>query len=167
MATLTVGHGSTFQFQTIAAAIAASASGDTIQIQAGNYVDDYAPTITHDLTIVGVGGQVQMIATAANPPPNEKGILAIGAQGANPNVTVQNVTFRNTVISDNSGGNGAGIRYQGGDLTLIHDGFVNNQDGLLADPTRPAPSPSTGASFTTTGREPVRPTTSMSTMWAR
>ncbi len=135
-ATLTVGHGSTFQFQSVAAAIAASASGDTIQIQAGNYVDDYAPTITHDLTIVGVGGQVQMIATAANPPPN-KGILAIGAQGASPNVSVQNVTFRNTVISDSSGGNGAGIRYQGGNLTLIHDGFLNNQDGLLAasDPT--------------------------------
>ena len=132
MATLTVGQGSSFQFHTIAAAIAASANGDTIQIQAGKYIDDYPPTITHNLTIVGVGGQVQMVATAADPPPNQKGILVIGAVGATPNVTVENVTFRDTKISNNLGGNGAGIRYQGGNLTLIHDGFINNQDGLLA-----------------------------------
>ncbi len=133
MATLTVGHGIGYQFQAITAAIAASASGDTIQIEAGSYVDDYPPVITHDLTIEGVGGQVQMIATAGNPPPTEKGILVIGAEGATPNVTVENVTFRNTRISNNDGGNGAGIRYQGGNLTLIHDGFFNNQDGMLAN----------------------------------
>ncbi len=127
-----MGSAATSSFIRSRAAIAASASGDTIQIQAGKYVDDYPPTITHNLTIVGVGGQVQMVATAAHPPPNQKGILVIGAMGATPNVTVENVTFRDTKISNNLGGNGAGIRYQGGNLTLIHDGFINNQDGLLA-----------------------------------
>jgi hypothetical protein len=128
MATLTVGHGNGYQFQTIAAAVAASSSGDTVLIAAGNYVGDYPPGISHDLTIESVGGQVNMIAKAGDPPPNGKGILDIGGPGVS--ITIQGISFRDAAVN---AGNGAGIRYEGGNLTLIDDRFVDDQDGLLAN----------------------------------
>jgi len=49
MATLNVGAGQTYA--TLAAAVAASRDGDTIAVQAGTYVNDFA-TISKDITIV-------------------------------------------------------------------------------------------------------------------
>ena len=50
MAALTVGSG--MQFSTIKAAVAASHDGDTIYVQAGTYVNDFA-LITTDINLVG------------------------------------------------------------------------------------------------------------------
>ena len=52
MAVLTVGNGK--QYQTIPSAIQAAQSGDTIQVDAGTYTNQYA-SITKDLTLTGVG----------------------------------------------------------------------------------------------------------------
>jgi hypothetical protein len=135
MATLTVGAGSGFGFSTLASAIAASQNGDVIKVQAGTYTNDFA-AITTDITIEGVGGMVNLVATVA--PLQQKGILIIGADGTTgPNVTLDNIAFSGAAISNANGGNGAGIRYQSGNLVLNNCDFFDNQDGLLgdADPT--------------------------------
>lgn len=131
MATLTVGTGNGFEFSTLASAIAASQDGDVIQVQAGTYTNDFA-AITTSITIEGVGGLVNLVATV--PPLDQKGILIIGQDGTpGPNVTIDNVSFSGAAISDDLGGNGAGIRYQSGNLTLNNTYFFDNQEGLLAD----------------------------------
>jgi len=115
---LTVGQGK--QYSTIAAAIAASHNGDTIQVQAGTYVNDFAVIFT-SITLEGVGGMVNMVSTVLIP--NGKAILV-----TNGNDTINNFSFSGAQVAD---ANGAGIRYQAGNLVLNNDAFFHNQDGLL------------------------------------
>ncbi len=124
MAILTVGPGQAFT--TLAAAVAASQDGDTIQVQSGTYTNDFAE-ITTKITIEGVGGMVHLVAT--EPPPNGKAILVTDTD-----VTLSNLEFSGAQVAD---GNGAGVRYQGGNLTINDCYFHDNQDGLLSanDPT--------------------------------
>lgn len=124
MATLTVGTGQ--QFQTIAAAIAASQDGDVVAVQAGTYVNDFAE-ITHKITLEGVGGMVDMVATGDIP--NGKAILITDTD-----VTIDHFSFSGATVND---GNGAGIRYQGGNLVITNSLFQNNQNGILgaSDPS--------------------------------
>jgi Hint domain/Right handed beta helix region len=134
MATLTVGLSAGFGYGTLAEAIAASQNGDVIQVQAGTYTNDFA-TITKSIVIEGVGGMVNLVATV--PPTNLKGILTIGIPGATgPDVAINNVSFSGAAIPNAQGGNGAGIRYQSGNLVLNNTYFHDNQEGLLgnADP---------------------------------
>jgi hypothetical protein len=119
MTILTVGTGQ--QYSTLAAAVAASHDGDLLKVQAGNYTNDFA-TINTRITIQGVGGLVNLVATV--PPPNGKAILV-----TNTDVTLDNISFAGTKVAD---GNGAGIRYQGGNLVINNCYFHDNQDGLLA-----------------------------------
>ena len=121
---LTVGVGE--QYATLSAAISASADGDLIRVNAGTYTNDFA-TIKHKITIEGMGGMVNMVATI--PPPNSKGILV-----ADNDVTIKNLSFSGSAISAAQGGNGAGIRYEGGQLVLINDSFINNQNGVMGNP---------------------------------
>jgi hypothetical protein len=119
MAVLNVGPGQ--QYTTLSSAIAAAKDGDVIDVQAGTYTNDFA-IITHNITIQGVGGMVNLVATT--PPPNGKAILTTDAD-----VTINNVAFSGAKVADN---NGAGIRYETGNLTLNNDYFHDNQEGLLA-----------------------------------
>ena len=121
MTTLTVGAGQ--QFSAISAAVAAAQPGDTIQIQAGTYTNDFAGYID-GLTIEGVGGQVNLVATQE--PSNGKAIFDVGG-----NTTLKNLAFSGAADGD---GNGAGVRYEGGNLTIQNCVFDNNQDGLLSNP---------------------------------
>ena len=125
MATLTVGAG--MQYATIAAAVASAKSGDTVQIKAGTYVNDF-PGAVKDLTIQGVGGIAKLVATV--PPPNRKAWF----------VTSGNVTFANLDISGVRVAdlNGAAFRYQGGSLTVLNSYIHNNQEGLLTGVNDPA-----------------------------
>ena len=129
MATLMVGPGE--PYGSLSAAVAAAQNGDTIEVQAGTYTNDFPGTITVNLTIEGVGGLASFVAT--EPPPNEKGILVIGSGSDSPNVTLDNLEFSGVTISAEDGGNGAGVRYQSGDLTINNSYFHNNQDGLLSN----------------------------------
>ena len=119
MAILTVGPGK--QFATLSSAVKASHDGDVIQVQAGTYTNDSA-IINTKITIMGVGGMVNLVATV--PPPNGKAILV-----TNTDVTLSNIAFSGVKVAD---GNGAGIRYQHGNLTINDCYFHDNQDGLLA-----------------------------------
>ncbi len=119
MATLTVGANQ--QFQHIADAVAAARDGDVILVQAGTYVNDFA-TVTHKITLQGVGGMVKMVATV--PPTNGKAILTTDAD-----VTVDHFEFSGAKVADK---NGAGIRYDTGNLTIANSYFHDNENGLLA-----------------------------------
>ncbi len=126
MTVLTVGIGQ--QYSTIEAAVNASSSNDTINVQKGTYTNDFL-SITHNLTLDAVGGMVSLVATVA--PPNEKGLIDEGDNGVS--VSVTGFELSGVSISDANGANGAGIRYEGGTLTLANDYIHNNQDGLLAN----------------------------------
>ena len=120
MATLNVGFGQAYT--TLAAAVAASHDGDVIAVQAGTYVNDFA-TVHTKVTIVGVGGMANFVATVS--PPNGKAILVTQTD-----VTIQNLSFSGAAVPDM---NGAGIRYEGGNLAIINSYFHDNQDGILAN----------------------------------
>ncbi|WP_419729309.1 beta strand repeat-containing protein [Lichenicola sp.] len=121
---LTVGAGG--EFATLSAALAVAVNGDTIDVLAGTYTNDFG-IVTAKVTIQGVGGMANFVATV--PPPNMKGILTVDND-----VTIRNLSFSGAAIGAADGGNGAGIRYEGGQMVLDHDSFSNNQDGLLAVP---------------------------------
>ena len=121
---LTVGPGQ--QYSTIAAAAAAAQSGDTIDVQAGTYTNDFVGVYTN-VTLQAVGGVVKMVAT--QDPPNGKAIIDEGGQGVS--VTINGFDISGAVVPDD---NGAAIRYEGGSLTLNNDYIHNNQDGLLGAP---------------------------------
>ena len=120
-ATLTVGP-TTQQYRTVTAAVAAARDGDTVQVQAGTYTNDF-PTVSRKITIAGVNGMARLIATVA--PPNGKGIIV-----TNTDVTLSHLELAGAKVSD---GNGAGVRYQGGALTLSKCYVHDNQDGVLAN----------------------------------
>jgi hypothetical protein len=127
---LTVGANE--EYQTIGAAVAAAQNGDLILVDPGTYTNDFAD-ITAQVTIAGAGGMVNMVATVS--PPNEKGIFVVDN-----NVQIDNIAFSGVSIPDADGGNGAGIRYQGGNMVLHNDAFVDNQDGILAAAVDSMPS---------------------------
>ena len=110
-------------YTTISAAIAVSRDGDVIDVKAGNYDNDFAE-LTHKVTLNAVGGWVHLRSTGYVP--NRKGILITDTS-----VTINHFWFSGAKVSDDDGGNGAGIRYQGGNLTLNGCYFVHNQDGIL------------------------------------
>ena len=118
MTVLQVGAGA--QYRTISSAIAASSDGDVVQVQAGTYSNDFAE-IGKKITIEGVGGTAKLVATG--PIPNGKGILITDTD-----VTIKNLEFSGATVND---GNGAGIRYQSGNLTVVNSYFHDNQNGLL------------------------------------
>ena len=124
MAILTVGPGQ--QFTTIQAAVTAAASGDTIDVQAGIYTNDFV-SIAKNLTLQAVGGVVQMVETTQ--PPNGKAMIDEG--GAGVTVTINGFDISGVTVGD---ANGAAIRYEGGALTLNNCYIHNNQDGLLGAP---------------------------------
>ena len=103
----------------------ASQSGDTIQVQAGTYTNDFA-TIFQNLTIEGIGGMVNVVATET--PPNLKAIFTVGALGVN--VEIDHLAFSGAAVPSTDGGNGAEIRYQGGNLVL--NSFLFRQPGRHA-----------------------------------
>lgn len=133
--TLKVGPGAPYQM--ISAAVTA-ADNDTdpsnyyvIEVAPGTYTNDF-PLVTRPMLIevdpARAGRPVILNATV--PLPNEKGIILATAD-----LTVNGLTFKGAQISNDLGGNGAGIRDQNTDspATLIVENstFVNNQEGIL------------------------------------
>jgi len=119
MTTLTVGAGQ--QYKTLASAIAATHDGDVVKVQAGTYTNDFAE-ITHKITIEGAGGMVNLVASGQIP--NGKAILITDTD-----VTLDHIAFSGAAVRD---GNGGGVRYQGGNLTITNSYFHDNQNGILA-----------------------------------
>jgi hypothetical protein len=123
MSIITVGP--TGQFQTIHDAVAAASSGDTIDVAAGTYNNDFL-SIQKSLVLQAVDGQVVMTETTQ--PPNGKAMITEGAAGIS--VAINGFTISGVSVPD---GNGAAVRYEGGNLSLTNDLFTHNQEGLLGN----------------------------------
>ena len=119
---LTVGKGK--QFATLAQAVAGSRDGDVIKVDAGTYANDFAEIRTK-VIIEGVGGMARFVASGTSA--YDKAILITGTD-----VTIRNVELTGAT---STAGNGAGIRYQGGNLTLVNSYVHGNQTGLLGAPS--------------------------------
>ncbi len=122
---LTVGVGK--QFATISDAIAAAHDNDVIAVDAGTYVDtsnnSHGNVITAaNVTIEGVGGMVHF-EMGPQGLANGKGLLDVEN-----GLTLKNFELSGATDPDS---NGAGIRVDGGNLTVINSYIHDNQDGIL------------------------------------
>jgi hypothetical protein len=116
-AELRVGSGE--RFARPSAAAAAARPGDRILIRAGQY-HDCAVWGAADLTIEAMGGVVEILGPVCA----GKALFITIA----PRITIVGITFRGAVAPS---GNGAGIRAEGGDLTIRRSRFIENQNGIL------------------------------------
>jgi hypothetical protein len=93
-----------------------------VVISAGDYVGDVATWRQNNLTICGAGGRARLFANGLNE--GGKGIWVI----AGTNVVVDSIEFHDATVPDR---NGAGIRGDNSNLTVINSGFYNNENGIL------------------------------------
>lgn len=119
--TLTVGPSE--RWRTLADAVRAAADGDTIELQPGHYRSDVAVVTQPRLTIRGLGTGAVFHADGRSA--QGKAILVVHGR----DVAVENCEFRGTRVPD---GNGAGIRFESGRLTVRRCRFFDNEMGLLA-----------------------------------
>lgn len=117
-AVLDAGAGQTYASPS--AAIRAAHDGDTVQIHPGQYFD-CALVRQNNITIEGVGDGVVLTDRACN----GKALLITNGN----NITIRNLTLQRVRVPDE---NGAGIRAQGGNLTVDNVRFLDNQEGILA-----------------------------------
>lgn len=106
----------------IAAAALIAKDGDTIEIDAADYVDDVASWPQSDLTIRAVGGRARLRSQTTNA--EGKAIWVIKGN----NVVVENIEFSGSHVPSR---NGAGIRHEGGKLTIRNCLFQHNEMGIL------------------------------------
>ncbi len=132
-ATLDVGPDK--QFKQPSEAIAAAKSGDTVRIAPGQYYD-CAVVRQDNLTIEGAApGAVLTDTTCMG-----KGLLITNGS----NITIRNLTLQRARVPDR---NGAGIRAQGGNLTIENVRFLNNENGILANDSPNATIRISGSEF--------------------
>ena len=103
-------------------ALGAAKNGDVIEVPAGNY-DLTDLKIAKSVTLRGDAGGGTFFRSAAV---TEKGILA-PLPGVD--LTLENITFSGARYWDR---NGAGVRHDGRNLTIVNCRFYNNEDGVLA-----------------------------------
>ena len=117
--TLEVGPGKAYAKPS--AAVAAASDGDRILILPGQYFDCAVVSASH-LSIEGVGDAAGVVLTDKTC--QGKALLVIEGNDD----IIRNLTVTRARVAD---GNGAGIRAEGGNLTIEGVRFVNNQDGIL------------------------------------
>ena len=112
------------EWRSIAAAAQQARAGDTIEVDAGDYVADVAVWNLERLTIRAVGGRARLIAGGASAEGKAIWVIRRGV------MVVENFDFIGTRVRDR---NGAGIRFESGHLTVINCVFSNNQMGILTN----------------------------------
>jgi hypothetical protein len=124
--------GPTRQYTTIGSAVNAAQDGYTIEIDAGVYSNQTLTISQNNLTLRGNGGYAHLkwgtgnYLTNTSTISNGKGIMII--QGNN--ITIENFEFSGAKVVDE---NGAGIRYEGGNLTIRKSYFHDNETGILGE----------------------------------
>jgi len=117
---LEVGAGKAYPAPSAAAAVAQA--GDVVKIDAGDYRGDVATWRAPNLRICGTGGRARLFADGKHA--QGKAIWVIAGAGA----VVDSVEFHGARVPDR---NGAGIRAEGGNLTVRNCGFFDGQEGIL------------------------------------
>ena len=108
--------------KTIAAAAGAARAGSTIYVDSGEYVGDVAVWTQDQITVRAVGGRVKLVAGGASA--EGKAIWVVrGGQ-----MSVEGFDFSDARVSGN---NGAGIRFERGQLKIDSCTFTNNENGIL------------------------------------
>lgn len=111
-------------YSTLAQAVSAAKNGDTIEIAAGQYTNGIITSIHVDnLKIRGVGGRAHLNASGQSIA-NGKAIFVITGE----NITLENIEFSGAKVVDE---NGAGIRHEGGLLSVKNCYFHDNENGIL------------------------------------
>lgn len=117
-----------------------AADGDVIAIDAGEYFDCLR-IHTDNVTVEGIGEGAVLTDQACD----GKALVVTSGRG----VTLRNITLQRARVQD---GNGAGIRFEGGSLTVEKGRFINNQAGLIAGDAPGATITLRDVSFATSGR---------------
>jgi hypothetical protein len=107
---------------TIADAAKLARDGDIVEILAGNYYGDVATWTQKKLTIRGVGGHARLYASGKSA--GGKAIWVI----RNGDFTIDNIDFIGAKVGDQ---NGAGIRFENGNLLVRHCLFYGNESGIM------------------------------------
>ena len=115
-----IGLGQAIKSISVAAALAKD--GDVFEVEAGDYLGDVAVWTKDNITLRAVGGRVRLIASGMAA--EGKGIWVV--RGGR--MQVQGFDFSGARVSDK---NGAGIRFENGQLTLQDCSFTDNQNGIL------------------------------------
>ncbi len=110
------------KLKAIADAARLARDGDIVEIDASDYLDDVASWPQSDLVIRAVGGRARMLSRSACA--EEKAIFVIKGN----RVVVENIEFSGAHVPHR---NGAGIRHEGGKLTVRNCLFERNEMGLL------------------------------------
>lgn len=131
----TLAVGPIMAFKSPSAAAAVAADGDRIVIQPGSYRDCAVWTANH-LLVEGAGAPESVVVTG-EACQGKALFVTVGND-----ITVRNLTLLRAKVPD---GNGAGIRAEGRNLTVIGVRFVENQNGILSGTT---PSGATGGTMT-------------------
>jgi hypothetical protein len=136
--TLVVGTDQELKLPSAAASVARA--GDTIVIEAGEYFDCAVWRADH-LTIEGKGGG----AVITDKTCEGKGLFITRGN----DITIRNLTFTRARVPD---GNGAGIRAEGVNLRIEHSRFINNENGILANPSPTSTITILDSEFTRNGK---------------
>lgn len=118
--TLSVGPGE--RWRTLQDAVRAAGSGDTIELQPAEYPGDVAVVAQPQLTIRGLGRGAVLRAEGRDA--EGKAILVVRGEG----VVLENLEFRGARVLS---GNGAGVRFERGRLSVRRCRFFDNEMGLL------------------------------------
>ncbi len=108
--------------RTIAKAAQLARNGDIVEIQAGEYRGDVALWQQKQLTIRTHGGRVRLIADGKSAEGKATWVFRNG------DFHIDNIEFVGSHVADL---NGAGIRFEGGALTITRCLFYGNDNGLL------------------------------------
>jgi len=114
--------GPTRKVASLAVASVLAKSGDTVEVDAGTYAADVAIWSQSNLTVRAVGGRVRLMALGAAA--EGKGIWVVRG-GA---MAVQGFDFVGAKVADK---NGAGIRFEKGQLSIKDCTFTDNENGIL------------------------------------
>lgn len=126
--------GPTRTFTSFAQAAVAVSDGDVVEIDAGIYQDDVSVWRRNNITLRGINGRAHLKAVAiipfsgGNDQKNGKAILV--SQGDN--VRFENLEFSGARVPDL---NGAGIRPEGGAVSICNNYFHDNENGILGGGT--------------------------------
>ena len=116
--------GSNRSVKTIAEAARLAKDGDTVEVDAGSYYGDVAVWKQSDLQLRAVGGRVRLLASGTVAEGKAIWVIRGGR------ITVEGFDFEGAKVPDR---NGAGIRFERGQLTVRSCSFVHNEMGLLTN----------------------------------